>query len=90
MILQAFRSKELNRQRNAESVNKARAFRKGASIADITYYFCKKKRHTTHNCAALKAKLEREKKAESAKKTEGEKAAAVTEFAGQTQAPLLI
>ena len=64
MILQAFRSEELNRQRNAESVNKARAFGKGASIADITCYFCKKKGHTTHNCAALKAKLDRVKKAE--------------------------
>ena len=53
MTLQAFRSKELNRQCNAELVNKARAFGKGASIADITCYFCKKKGHTTHNCAAL-------------------------------------
>ena len=32
MILQAFRSEELNRQRNAESVNKARAFGKGPII----------------------------------------------------------
>jgi len=86
MILQAFRSKELNQQHNAESVNKARAFGKGASIADITCYICKKKRHTTHNCAALKAKLEKKKKAEGAKKAEGEKAAAVTEFAGQASA----
>ena len=86
MILQAFRSEELNRQRNAESVNKARAFGKGASIADITCYFCKKKGHTTHNCPALKAKLERKKKAEDAKKAEREKAAAVTEFAGQASA----
>ena len=48
--------------------------------------FLQEKGHTTHNCAALKAKLEREKKAEGAKKAEGEKAAAVTEFAGQASA----
>jgi len=61
MILQAFRSKELDWQHNGELVNKARAFWKGLSIADIICYFCNKKRHTTHNCAALKAKLNREK-----------------------------
>ena len=86
MILQAFRSEELNRQHNGESVNKTRTFEKGAFIADITCYFCKKKRHTTHNCAALKVKLEREKKAEDTKKAVGEKAAAVTEFASQASA----
>jgi len=53
MILQAFMSEELNWQRNAELVNKARAFGKGASIADITCYFCKEKGHTTHNCAKV-------------------------------------
>ena len=84
MILQAFRSEELNRQRNVELVNKARAFGKGSTnLADVLCYYCKKKGHTTHNCPPLKAKLEKEKKAEGAKKTEGEKAAAVAEFAGQ-------
>ena len=48
MILQAFRSEELNRQRNAESVNKATAFRKGSTnLADVLCYYCKKKGHTS-------------------------------------------
>ena len=58
MILQAFRSEELNQQCNGELVNKARAFGKRASIADITCYFSKKKGHTTYNCTALKVVLE--------------------------------
>ena len=47
MILQEFRSEELNRQWNAESVNKARAFGKGATLAEILCYYCKKKGHTS-------------------------------------------
>ncbi len=91
MILQAFRSEELNRQRNTESVNRAKAFGKGATLAEILCYYCKKKGHIARNCPSLKAKQEQEKKAgggttEGAKKAEGEKAAAITEFAGQASA----
>ena len=72
---------------NAELVNKARAFGKGSTnLADVFCYYCKKKGHTTHNCPPLKAKLEKKKKAEGANKTEGEKTAAITKFAGQTSA----
>ena len=91
MILQAFKSEELNRQRYAESVNKARAFGKwSTNIGDVLCYYCKKKGHTTHNCPPLKAKLEKEKKADGAKKAEGEKAAAVTDICWSGKVLLMI
>jgi hypothetical protein len=98
MILQAFRSEELNRQRNNESVNRAGVMGNGGrngkklSLADILCYYCKEKGHISRNCPALKNKQDRERKAggsgsaEGAKKAEGEKAAVVTEFAGQASA----
>ena len=45
MILQAFKSEEFNRQRNTESVNKARAFGKGSTnLADILSITARKKK----------------------------------------------
>jgi hypothetical protein len=94
-ILQAFRSEELNRQRNsAESLNKAQAFRRKqggqgqGGLGEITCYYCKEKGHTTHTCPALKAKGRKVAGGsnEGAKRADKEKAAIVTEFAGQASA----
>jgi len=96
VILQAFRSEELNRQRNAgagESLNKVQVQGykgKKRPLAEILCYLCKKLGHTQYYCPLLKQKLEEVKNAgksfEGAKKAEEEKAAAVTEFAGQASA----
>ena len=94
MILQAFRSEELNRQRGAqvaEMLNKVQAMRRGGrSFADTICFFCQNKGHMKQNCSKFKAWwLENNKgrgasgQPEGAKKAEGEKAAVVTEFAGQ-------
>ena len=102
-ILQAFRSEELNRQRQAESVNLARGNggksqkpwvykdkaegqkRTGEYKAENSICFwCSKKGHWVQKCPDLRdLKAKRDGNAEGARKTEVEKAAAVTEFAGQ-------
>src|SRR6267154_979739 len=62
-ILQAFRSEELNRQRNSgESLNKAQqVVRKKQLPGDTTCYYCKEKGHITYTCPTLKAKKEKGK-----------------------------
>ena len=97
VILQAFRSEELNRQRSVvESVNRARAFGRGGAYSDkgrqdSTCNFCREPGHWKSSCPKLKAKIEQAKGrkagwSEGAKKAEEEKAAVVTEFAGQASA----
>ena len=98
-ILQAFRSDELNRQRQAESVNMAKGHGgKGQKpwngqkktgdnktfLENVICFLCGKKGHFVHKCPDFKdLKAKRDANAEGAKKTDVEKAAAVTEFAGQ-------
>ena len=106
IILQAFRSDELNRQRQAESVNLAKGNggkgqkpwiakdkgegqkRSGENKAEnTTCFLCGKKGHWIHKCPEFKdLKAKRDANAEGARKTEVEKAAVVTEFAGQASA----
>ena len=97
VILQAFRSEELNRQRQTETVNLAKAnghrgsrSSKAPLKADSTCYFCKKKGHWADNCNELKElkdmKKEREKSRSEGANKAAEKAEAVTEFAGQASA----
>ena len=99
VILQAFRSEELNRQRQTEVVNRAKAFGKRGfskvSKENDTCYICKKKGHwaSDHKDKKDKGGTEGAKKAneeksgtEGAKKANEEKADAVTEFAGQASA----
>ena len=87
VIMQAFRSEELHRQRQlgqGESLNQAKAgggkgkmnTGKKDPSKDGTCYYCKETGHWRSDCPSLKAKKLRE---ESAKKAEGEKAA-VTEL----------
>ena len=99
-ILQAFRSEELNRQRQAESVNLAKGSGGRNQKQGVTKdraegqrkpwenraensicALCGKKGHWIQKCPELKdVKAKRD---EGVKKAEVEKAAAVTEFAGQ-------
>lgn len=82
IILQAFRSEELNRQRHEESANRAKAGGKKHKVPkDSSCYKCKKKGHWANTCP-LKDK-EKEKGSEGANKAEEERAEAVTEFAGK-------
>ena len=91
MILQVFRSEELNRQRNnnpTKSLNKVQVFRKGMNLAEIVCFFCKLKGHTKRDCRKFKAWLENQSRgasgpSEGAKKAEGETASVITEFAGK-------
>src|ERR671929_620035 len=87
-ILQAFRSEELNRQRSGEMVNRARAFGKGGNNkSNSNCNFCKEPGHWKAECPRLSWKQRaRSPGLEGAKKAEEEKAAAVTEFAGQASA----
>jgi transposase InsO family protein len=88
-ILQAFRSEELNRQRQIESLNSAKAG--GAkkwekrpqktSTTKSTCFYCKKEGHWVQDCLKLKEKIQ---KIEAAEKTEEK--VAVTEFAGKASA----
>ena len=82
VILQAFCSEELNRQRQTETVNRAKALKglKKPWWKDNICTICKKKSHTEDQCH------DKEKSStEGANKAE-EKAAAVTEFAGKASA----
>jgi hypothetical protein len=104
-ILQAFRSEELNRQRQAESVNMVKGSggksqkpwvskdrfegqkRTWDNKADYICFWCSKKGHWVHKCPDLRdLKAKKDAHSEGAKMTEVEKAAAVTEFAGQASA----
>ena len=102
MILQAFRSEELNRHRHtqAESLNQAKAGGRGGyrgnnrfkrqhkeykDYSQVLCFICQELGHMSHNCPTIQdRKVARG--SEGAKKAEGEKAAAVTEFAGKASA----
>jgi transposase InsO family protein len=94
VILQAFRSEELNRQRQTEMVNRAKAFHgaHGKGQWEHICGICGKKGHWDSRCYH-KDKKDKEKDkdkdksgTEGAKKAVEEKAAAVTEFAGKASA----
>jgi len=89
VILQAFRSEELNRQRQTETVNHAKAYgKKGSRASKIPSkpcFVCKKEGHWSDKCPELKELRDFKSKTEGASKA-AEKAEAVTEFAGQASA----
>jgi transposase InsO family protein len=98
LILQAFRSEELNRHRQIETVNRAKAFiQKGSSRGGKECGFCGKKGHLETTCweknPHLNPHLKKEKEkdrgktgTEGAKKAEEERAEIVTEYAGKASA----
>ena len=99
VIIQAFRSEEQNRHRQVENLNQAKAggtggrwqnnngtkFKKNfKDFKDVLCFICQQHGHYSHMCPLVKdIKVAR---SEGAKKAEGERAAAVTEFAGKASA----
>ena len=100
-ILQAFRSEELNRQRQGESANmvkaggnkgKGKPYFNNRITGTGKCFFCQETGHWVSHCPQLKDKRHNNNngnsRSESAKKAEGERAAMVTEFAGKASAVL--
>ena len=89
VILQAFRSEELNRQRQTEMVNRAKAVNGALSKSqrkENICGICGKKGHWDSQCYQKDKKDKGKGNTEGAKKAEEEKAEAVTEFAGKASA----
>ena len=90
VILQAFRNEELNRQRQTEMVNRAKANEPKVPywLKNAICHGCGEKGHIKTRCLNRdKWKKEKDNSgSEGAKKAEEEKAEAVTEFAGKASA----
>ena len=85
-ILQAFRSEELNRQRQTEMVNRVKAY-EPKWLKNAICHGCGEKGHLRSKCPNKDKWKDKDKSgSEGAKKAQEEKAEAVTEFAGKASA----